>query len=376
MKKKILHMIGRTQGGGGRTTALEFFPAYRQEFQTSAVVEEAGDLADQLRGMDISTHTLSMENPRTSPLMILPLAGILRREKPDLLILYGQVAGFNGVLAARLAGLRKIIYLTCFPSFYTDWDLARVARNRVVEAVTCRMSSRIVCFSQSNRYQYLLRNLATDRQVQCIPYPIDVEKIQPTTDRQSVRAALNLNVDGPLVVSLGRLVDQKRFDWLVAAWQRVEGVHPTATLLVVGDGKDRGKLEAQARSLGLKRARFLGYRKEDGFRFFQAADLGVITSMFEAPGLVALEAMAAGCPLVVTAADGVRDAVIPGVTGELTAVGDPDALAAGILKLLGDEPLRREMGMAARRFVQAHNAFPVVLQQHFALARELLQPGS
>src|SRR5437016_1324483 len=133
MKKKILHMIGRTQGGGGRTTALEFFPAYRQEFQTGAIVERVGDLADQLRQMGIATHTLPMENPRTSPLMIPSLAAILRREKPDLLILYGQVAGFNGVLAARLAGVKKIIYLTCFPSFYTDWDLLRVARNRIVE---------------------------------------------------------------------------------------------------------------------------------------------------------------------------------------------------------------------------------------------------
>jgi L-malate glycosyltransferase len=245
--------------------------------------------------------------------------------------------------------VRTLIYLTQFPSFYTDWDLLRTFRNRMAESVTCKLASRIVCQSTASRYQFLLRQFTAEEKFVHIPNGVEPLEMVTVADRLSLRLSLELPMDPevPLVVSVSRLSDQKRIDWLLEAWALVEKKTPTAHLVIVGDGPLREWLQGMAAQLGLQRCHFIGSRP-NGFRFYQAADLGVISSIYEGHPLALLEAMSCGCPMVGTTVDGIAETIIPGQTGLLVPPGDAPSLADAILQFLDNPEEARRMGEAAR----------------------------
>lgn len=368
---KVVHIIHEGSGGGGATAALSYFPRYRDHFATVAITGCAGSLPDRLSAAGLVVHALPLDRPLRCLLSIPAIALVLRSEKPDLAIIHGQWGGFAGAVAAWLAGIRRVIYYTHMPCFYTDWDFYRILRNRFVERITCAIASRVVCLSEAARYQYLLRHLVAEEKVIHIPNAIDTTRISPAPDKAAVRRELNLPLDGPLVVSVGRLEDQKRLDWLLKAWQEVEEKIPAACLCLVGDGGDRQGLEILARSLGLKRCLFLG-RQPDGYRYFQAADAGVITSMFEGQPMSLLEAMACGCPMIGTAADGIAETIVQGETGYCVPVADPAALSLGIRNLLGDLKQAAQMGIQARAHVTRRFGLEDILKKQIDLALETL----
>lgn len=370
MPVKLLHIIGRTAGGGGRTVGLNYIAPCVREFETVAITGRAGDLAEQLELRGVRTHRVALDDPTRSVFSILKISRILRRERPDVVVLHGQPAGFTGGLAAKLAGWRNVAYFTCFPSFYTDWDFFRVWRNHLVERVSCRVSRLVFCTCEAARYQYLLRRLADESRLVCVRAGIDLEFVRPVADKAALRARLGLDPERPLVVSVGRLVDQKRVDWLLRAWQSVGERNPEAELVIIGDGPERLALEALGRELQLKRCRFLGFQP-GGHAFFEAADLAVVTTLFEAPGFTVLEAMAAGCPVVATAADGVAESVLRAGAGRLVPVADPGALGVAIVELLADRSLRERMAAGGRQFVEAQHSLPAALAEHFALYRRI-----
>ena len=313
-RAKICHLIHEADSrGGGGTLAQTYFPAYLEGFDTFVICGSQGDLADKLRERGLRTLSLRMERIWRMVLAWPSLVGIFRREKPDAVIVHGQWAGLLGALAARAAGVPVLVYYAHFPSFWTDWDLRRTIRNRLVESVTCRLVTRVVCLSPSSRYQFLMRHFVAEDKVVCIPNAVAPPAALVEANRSAVREQLGLpaEVEGPLVVSVSRLADQKRIDWLLRAWALVEASGTQAQLVIVGGGPEEKALHQLARDLRLQRCRFLGPRSE-GFRYFQLADVGVICSMFEALSLALIEAMFCGCPMVGTAVDGIADLIDSG----------------------------------------------------------------
>ncbi|WP_026962492.1 N-acetyl-alpha-D-glucosaminyl L-malate synthase BshA [Alicyclobacillus herbarius] len=119
-------------------------------------------------------------------------------------------------------------------------------------------------------------------------------------------------------------------------------------LLLVGEGPELGAARELVRGLGLEeRVHFLG-KQDDVVPLYQASDLFLLVSEKESFGLVALEAMACGVPVVGTTAGGIPEVVIDGETGYLSPVGDISHLAESSVRLLSDEELRTRMGQAGR----------------------------
>lgn len=159
------------------------------------------------------------------------------------------------------------------------------------------------------------------------------------------------SVDGPVVLFVGRLVYYKGLEHLVAAMDQVD-----ATLLVVGEGPRRARLREMVERRGLDdRVTFLGYVDDRTLdRCYERADVFVLpsTEPSEAFGLVQLEAMAHGTPVVNTALPtGVPWVSKDGETGRTVPPGDPDALAGAITDLLSNPDQRAEYGVNARRRV-------------------------
>lgn len=146
----------------------------------------------------------------------------------------------------------------------------------------------------------------------------------------------------PYLLGLGRLVPKKGFDLLLEAFSRIARQHPELDLLLVGDGPERSALERQINTLGLRdRVRLPGKAPARAIPSLLAgAELFLIPSRREPFGIVALEALAAGAPIVAAAVDGLPELLREGANGRLVPPSDPGALAAATLSLL-DAPAER-----------------------------------
>jgi L-malate glycosyltransferase len=138
----------------------------------------------------------------------------------------------------------------------------------------------------------------------------------------------------------------KRTVDVIRIFAKVSAALP-ATLVMVGDGPDRGLAQDEARALGVAdRVQFLG-RIENVAPLLSSADLFLLPSDNESFGLSALEALACGVPVVASNAGGIPEVIKEGETGALRAVGDVDAMAAAAVEILGDERRWATMSVAA-----------------------------
>ena len=170
----------------------------------------------------------------------------------------------------------------------------------------------------------------------------------------------------PLLLYVGRLQPIKGLETLLDAMARL----PEATLLIIGgdqDEPDNGHgsgLREQVRALGLsRRVRFLGAQPQRRLRlFYAAADATVMPSYYESFGMVALEAMACGSPVVASRVGGLTTTIQDGVTGYLVPEGDPAALADRVASLLADDEARARMSREATRWANEHR-WPCVAEK-------------
>jgi len=197
-----------------------------------------------------------------------------------------------------------------------------------------------------------------------IPYAFEPERWRATP--ASLRHLDELQREKgvrPAVFALGRHVYYKGFEYLIRAMAQID-----ATLLLIGDGPLRHSLEKLAQEAGVaSRVEFLGeMQPRDIVPYYHAADLFVLPSIArsEAFGIVQLEAMACGKPVVNTSlASGVPFASRDGLTGITVAPESADALAAAINRLLADQQLRIAYGEAARRRVQSEFTINVMVNR-------------
>ncbi len=167
----------------------------------------------------------------------------------------------------------------------------------------------------------------------------------PKRSRAAVRAEFRLTPDTPLILSVGRLHPQKRYDILVEAAARWRDLTPVPMVVVAGSGPSYMLLAQRASEL---RAKFflLGHRK-DVSDLLAGADLAVITSDWEARQLFAQEALRAGVPLITTAVGG-----LPGLVGDAAVQvppGDVDALDTAVRELLADPAKRADLAARGPR---------------------------
>lgn len=161
----------------------------------------------------------------------------------------------------------------------------------------------------------------------------------------------------PSILFLGRLVPNKGCDVLVRALAELP---PASRLVVVGDGPERSKLEQLATTLGVaSRIEFTGWENPEGVkeRLRQARVLAVPSLWPEPFGLVALEAYAAGCPVVASASGGLVDLIEEGVTGRLVQPDNPLELSRALLPYLLDADLATRAGMAGQEMAERRFSF-------------------
>jgi len=230
-----------------------------------------------------------------------------------------------------------------------------------------RRSDRVVAISSYTAGE--LRELA-DVPIEVIPYTTALPE-PPSLSRSS---------DGPrTVLFVGRLVERKGVPYLIEALALVGDA--SIRLVIVGEGPERPKLEEVARRLGGGVADRVAFRGKISATELQAAYAGasafVLPSVFDARGdteglgVVALEAMNYGTPVVASRIGGIPDVVEDGVTGLLVPPGDAAALAAALRRVLGEPGLGRRLGEAGRRRLHEQFSWEAITARWEAVYRSL-----
>jgi glycogen(starch) synthase len=157
-----------------------------------------------------------------------------------------------------------------------------------------------------------------------------------------------------LVLLIGRLVYEKGFQLALEAMPRVIAAAPGTRFLVAGSGTHEEELKRQAEELGLmEHGTFLGWIGDDVLHtLYGIADLTVVPSIYEPFGLVALEAMASGCPCIVADTGGLREVVPHEEAGLRFAARDPEALAEVAIRVLSDPELEARLIAEAKEHVR------------------------
>lgn len=285
------------------------------------------------------------------------------------------VAHYSGIRIARTLGVPLVeTYHTHFEEYlyhYLPWLPARWLRSaaRGFTRSQCNQVDAVVV--PSSPVQETLLGYGVQTPLQVIPTGLDTQRFRDGNGAR-FRQAQGIAPDRPLLVHVGRVAHEKNIDFLLHALQRVRVAVPEVLLMIAGEGPARRHLERLARQLGLESSvLFLGYldRERELLDCYSAGDVFVFASRTETQGLVLLESMALGVPVVALAEMGTKDILAP-ERGALVAREDPEDFAAKVLQLLQNPGLREALAIDAREYAGNWDG-PVLAQRMLDLYRSL-----
>jgi glycosyltransferase involved in cell wall biosynthesis len=299
----------------------------------------------------------------------LALARAFRRARLDLVHLHTGRANWLGGLAARLAGLPAVT------TRRMDRAVHAGLRTRLLYG---ELTQRAVAISPAVASVLLEAGVPPGR-IEVIHEAVDPERMRPHAGRAATRAALGAEASQAVLLCLAALIRRKGVDVLLDALAELASEGRRPLLWIAGEGEERAALEAQAGRLGLGEAvRFLG-RREDTGDLLAACDIFVLPSRREGLGVAALEAMAAGRPVVCSAVGGLAHSVIDGRTGLHVRPDDAAGLAGALAQLLADGGLAARLGregpariaeaFSAEQMVEAHERLYLKLVEEWRAPR-------
>ena len=343
---KVLHIVYSLQLGGAERVVTNYALHHTREVYEPVVVAltQGGPLEEDLRAAGVRVYILG-KRLGFDPRVILKLAKIMREERAQVVHVHTPLSNNWGVPAALLSGVRTVIR--------TEHGLFRRERTFYVfiNAILGLFNRRILACSDGAKKTHVAMDPLSRDKYMTIYNGIDVHRYRAHGDTRRLREELGLPEGAPVVGIIGSLIPLKGHRIFLQMAALITGGCPDVRFLVVGDGPERGRLEATARGTGLLgKVIFTGVRR-DIPELLSLMNVFVLSSHSEAHPLTILEAMAAGKPVVATDVGGNAESVRDGQTGFIVPPNDPRALHEKVAELLGDPALAARMGESGRERV-------------------------
>ena len=280
--------------------------------------------------------------PRSSIQMlwaIVPLYRYLRRSQPDLVATYLTASDVLGSLAARLAGVGRVVTSRRYLHGYHGIKLLLY---RLGMLLSDRLSDRVVAVSEAVRHQAVVEGTPPDV----------IETIHNSVQLPEGNGRDERSLPGqPIIGTVGHLHPDKGYATLIDSVPALLARLPDASVVIVGEGRDRTSLEYKAADLGVSNhISFLGERLDVPDLLHQF-DIFVFPSLREGMPNALLEAMAVGLPVVASGVGGILEVVSDGENGLLVPPSSPGFLADAVVRLWSDAGLREKLGAAAARSI-------------------------
>ena len=386
---RILRVIGRLNVGG---------PALHVAYLSAGLAERgyettlvAGNVARGEDSMTFAAERLDIPivrlgemrrdiSPVRDTRTMTHLARLIRDTRPDILHTHMAKAGAVGRLAALAAReARPPVILHTFHGHVLRhyFDPVRNVAFRRLEQWLARTTTTLIAVSPQVRDELVELGVAPARKFVVVRLGIELaERVGSPGARDEQRRMLGIPPERFVVGWIGRMTEVKRTDDVLRTFRQLRETGVDACLCLVGDGPDRPALERLAKTLGIMRnTLFLGFQR-DVAPFYAAFDVLLLPSISEGTPVSAIEALAAGKPVVATRVGGVPDVVRDGKDGFLAEAGAIDDLSERLARLARDPALRERMGASGREWVTARYRVDRLVDEMDGLYRSLLAASS
>ncbi len=233
------------------------------------------------------------------------------------------------------------------------------------------------CTVNSNATKEAVVGVANIPNVDIVPMGVDLSAFSPTKKDDAIRQ--RLGIDGEFIFTVGRMAEKKGFMYLIEAMPRVLEKLPKAKLVMIGDGPERQRLEQQVKELKLEKSVIFAGKvtHKELEKWYPTADVFVLPSIVtkegdtEGLGVVFLEAIASGTPIIGSNVGGIPDIIRHNDTGLLVPQKDAEKLAEAIVKVLADKNLEQKLTKNAMDFVKENFTWDIVADRFAEMFRKM-----
>ena len=356
-KIKIVQVITRLIKGGAQKVCFDIaegLPKDRYEVfllsgPETGLEGSLWDKASQIQGINIKVipELVREISPVKDLLALLRLYHFFSKTRPNIVHCHTSKAGFIGCLAGWLAGVPIIIFSPHGHLFSPTAKIPSVSygtlRMRIFYFLTklaYLLSTKVIAQNSADRAEQIKLQLGPARKYEIIHNAVEI------ISAESKNARTVPDKRYPILATLGRLSPEKGQIHLLKAIKSVKNIFPDILLLVIGDGALRKELESFVEKENLTHnVRFTGLCY-DPTPFLRDIDIFILPSLYESFGIVLLEAMAQGKPVIASRVNGIPEVVADQHTGILVPPANPQALAEAIIKLANNKELARKMGLS------------------------------
>jgi glycosyltransferase involved in cell wall biosynthesis len=354
----VLHVIGTLSPGGAERNLYYLAPHFAESSVRYGIccLIRRGEFADEIEKLGIPIFELGYRK-RFFVSTVLRLARLLRSRRVKVIHTHLFESGLVGRLAAWRAGVPAIITHEHGKTLWKRWH------HRLFERYAIGRTDLRLAVSEDIRQLRLKHERTPRSKIRIVFNAVDPDPFRPD-DTTRIRKRIELGLDKFFLIgTIGRLVDAKSYDLLLAVAADICGRRPDVRFVIVGEGPLGGDLRRTCRSLGLEeKVVFLG-KRTDIPDLMGALDLYVISSKREGLPITLIEAMMAGKPIVSTAVGGIPDTISHDGEGILVRSGDREELVKALLGLMDNRETMDRLGRNARmRAVETYSPGPILKQ--------------
>lgn len=343
---KLLHVVYSLAMGGMENLVLELCLRIKKDCiqQSVCCLTGDGDLSAKFKEAGIKVIYLQKKEG-FSFFLPLRVAQLCRREEIDIVHTHDGAANLYGSLGARLVGVKKV-FNTEHGGIYFD-----TKRKKIFNRFLVMLNDSMVCVSQRVKSDLIGMGIPESK-LKVISNGIDLERFKVNIDKNAKRISLGLGVKDFVICSVGRLSKEKNHVLLIKAIRSIISRIPETKVLIIGAGPLRSILENCVKEAKLQDVvRLLG-KREDVAEILSISDCFAHTSNYESFGLVILEAMASGIPVIATDAGGIKEIVKNNETGILIPKDNFNALIDAIFSIKYNPSYTQNMVLQAKECVR------------------------
>lgn len=301
------------------------------------------------------------------------LKPLLKETLPDVLNMhYVFPTGYAGYFWAKRLKVPTLLTLygnDIYDPYYVQGKILFVFSKMVINKVKS-----ITCLSNFVKSVLVRKFKADSKKITVIPSGVETHRFSPSIKAESIKKKYNIKKEEKLILSVQRLHVRKGLEFSLKAFALIKGKRKDVKFLIVGEGPEKKKLLKLAQDLHISDVVFFtGHVSEQDLpKYYAACDIFAFHSVYESLGVVLLEAISSGKPVVTTSVGGIVDIIKDGVNGLLVRPCDSLAFARAILSILNQPQLMKKMGKEARRIALEKFDWQKVSHSYFNSYQSLL----
>jgi glycosyltransferase involved in cell wall biosynthesis len=353
---RMLHIITRlVRGGADENTLYTVRGLDKSRYVVDLAVGQGSEL-EQFGGFeDVGVHVVPElvrdPHPWKDVVALFKLALLIRRGRYQIIHTHTAKGGFLGRLAAALVGAPTIIHTVHGVTFHAHLSPPLRWFYLFLERVAARFTHQFVAVGEDVKNIYVRSGVGTARAYETIYSGMPLREYleagrMSEEERQALRSELGFEPRHQVVLMAARLEERKGHAYLFQAVEKLRRLHPDLRVLILGDGHYRPQLEGQCRMLGIDEVVFFLGHRPDLARVLAAADISVLTSLWEGLPRVLVQSAAAGKPIVTFDVEGAWEVVRDGRNGFVVPSRDVNTFTERLDSLLRDRERARELGRA------------------------------